>query len=67
MRIHMVKKISFEFDFYQQINIPLLKRILKIKWTNITDFQFNNNNYYILAYDMNQPVPPAANSCEFPE
>ncbi|MFM2369935.1 MAG: hypothetical protein RL619_2252, partial [Bacteroidota bacterium] len=28
----------------------------KLNWTIIGDFQFNNNNYFILAYDMNQPV-----------
>ena len=28
--------------------------IEKLKWSVIGDFQFNNNNYFILAYDMSQ-------------
>jgi hypothetical protein len=49
MRIHMVKT-PFEFDFYQQNQHPSTKaHTNKLKWTIIADFQFNNNNYYILA------------------
>ncbi len=38
-------------------NPPSLKEQTdKLKWTDISDFEFNNNNYYILAYDMNKPT-----------
>ncbi|PKH67565.1 GNAT family acetyltransferase [Flavobacterium sp. ALD4] len=68
MRIHMVKKYPLSLTFINKINIPSTKaHTEKLKWTIIADFQFNNNNYYILAYGMNQPVPRAANSCKFPE
>jgi hypothetical protein len=60
-------KHTFEFDFYQNQHPSTKAHTNKLKWTIIADFQFNNNNYYILAYDMSQRVPPATNSCEFPE
>jgi hypothetical protein len=51
MRIHMVKH-PLSLTFINKINIPSTKAHNKLKWTIIADFQFNNNNYYILAYDM---------------
>jgi hypothetical protein len=57
MRIHMMKKYPLSITFINKINKPSQKaHIEKLKWTVITDFQFNNNNYLMLAYDMNQPV-----------
>ena len=57
MRIHIVKKYPLSLTFINKINIPSLKaHIEKLKWTVIADFKFNNNEYYILAYDMNMPV-----------
>jgi hypothetical protein len=57
MRIHIVKKYPLSLTFINKINIPSLKaHIEKLKWTIISDFKFNNNEYYILAYDMNMPV-----------
>lgn len=57
MRIHVVKKYPLSITFINKINMPSQKaHIEKLKWTVITDFQFNNNNYLMLAYDMNQPV-----------
>lgn len=58
MRIHMVKKYPLALTFINKTNIPSTKaHTKKLNWTIIADFQFNNNNYFILAYDMNQPVP----------
>jgi hypothetical protein len=57
----MVKKHPLSLTFINQH--PSTKaHTNKLKWTIIADFQFNNNNYYILAYDMSQRVPPATNS-----
>jgi len=57
MRIHVVKKYPLSLTFINKTNAPSLKaHTEKLKWTIIADFQFNNNNYYILAYDMNKPV-----------
>jgi hypothetical protein len=67
MRIHLVKKYPLSLTFINKINIPSTKaHTEKLKWTIIADFIFNNNEYYILAYDMNQPVPSTTNSCKFP-
>jgi hypothetical protein len=67
MRIHLVKKYPLSLTFINKTNIPSTKaHTEKLKWTIIADFIFNNNEYYILAYDMNQPVPSTTNSCEFP-
>ena len=57
MRIHLVKKYPLSLTFINKTNIPSLKaHTEKLKWTIIADFEFNNNNYYILAYDMNIPT-----------
>lgn len=57
MRIHMVKKYPLSLTFINKTNIPSTKaHIEKLKWCIIDEFQFNNNNYFILAYDMSQPV-----------
>ena len=54
MRIHIVKKYSLSLTFINKTNIPSLKaHTEKLKWTIISDFQFNNNDYFILGYDMN--------------
>ncbi len=54
MRIHVVKKYPLSLTFINKTNAPSLKaHTEKLKWTIIGDFQFNNNNYFILAYDMN--------------
>jgi hypothetical protein len=53
MRIHVMKKYPLSLTFINKTNAPSLKaHIEKLKWTIIADFQFNNNNYFILAYDM---------------
>lgn len=57
MRIHLVKKYPLSLTFINKTNIPSLKaHTEKLKWTVLSDFQFNNNNYFILAYDINKPV-----------
>ncbi|RTY76749.1 MULTISPECIES: GNAT family acetyltransferase [unclassified Flavobacterium] len=57
MRTHMTQKYALGLTFINKINIPSMKaHTEKLKWTIIGDFQFNNNDYSILAYNMNQPV-----------
>ncbi len=57
MRIHMLKKYPLSLTFINKTNIPSTKaHTEKLQWTIISDFEFNNNNYYILAYDMKEPV-----------
>jgi hypothetical protein len=57
MRIHIVKKYPLSLTFINKTNVPSLKaHTEKLKWTIIADFEFNNNNYYILGYDMTMPV-----------
>jgi hypothetical protein len=54
MRKHMFQKYPLSLTFINKINIPSTKaHTEKLKWTIIGDFKFNNNEYFILAYDMN--------------
>lgn len=54
MRINVVKKYPLSLTFINKTNIPSYKaHTKKLKWTVIADFEFNNNDYFILAYDMN--------------
>ena len=55
MRINLSQKYPLSLTFINKINIPSTKaHTEKLKWTIISDFQFNTNDYYILAYDMKQ-------------
>ena len=55
MRIHMLKKYPLSLTFINKTNMPSQKaHTEKLHWTIIADFQFNNNNYFVLTYDMNQ-------------
>ena len=57
MRIQMLQKYPLSLTFINKINIPSAKaHTEKLNWTIISEFQFNNNEYFILAYDMNQAV-----------
>lgn len=57
MRAQMSQKYPLALTFINKINIPSAKaHTEKLKWTIIGDFEFNNNDYFILAYDMNQGV-----------
>jgi hypothetical protein len=57
MRTHMIEKYPLALTFINKINIPSTKaHTQKLNWSIISEFQFNNNDYYILAYDMNQAL-----------
>ncbi len=57
MRIHMLKKYPLALTFINKNNIPSTKaHVEKLKWIIIGDFHFNNNDYFILAYEMNKAV-----------
>ena len=57
MRINMQQKYPLALTFINKSNIPSTKaHIEKLNWTIISEFQFNNNDYFILAYDMTKPV-----------
>ncbi len=55
MRVNMAKKYPIAVTFINKINIPSYKaHTQKLDWKVISDFQFNNNKYYVLAMDMGQ-------------
>lgn len=57
MRIHMVANYPLALTFINKTNLPSFKaHTEKLAWEVIDVFQFNTNNYYILAYDMSQKV-----------
>jgi hypothetical protein len=57
MRINMVEKYALGLTFINKKNIPSLKaHTAKLNWTIISDFLFNNNEYFILAYDMTKVI-----------
>lgn len=57
MRSHIVDRYPLALTFINKKNTPSLKaHIEKLKWTVIGDFQFNNNDYFIMAYDMNKVI-----------
>lgn len=56
MRIHLMKRFPISITFINKTNMPSQKaHVEKLKWAIIGDFEFNNNNYFILGYDMSQP------------
>lgn len=57
MRVNMAEKFPLGVTFINKTNIPSTKaHTEKLNWTIISDFEFNNNKYHILAYDMQKPV-----------
>ncbi|UQD56026.1 GNAT family acetyltransferase [Flavobacterium sp. K5-23] len=57
MRSHIVARYPLALTFINKNNKPSLKaHTEKLKLTIIGDFQFNNNNYFVLAYDMKKPI-----------
>lgn len=57
MRVNMKSKYPLSLTFINKTNIPSRKaHTEKLKWEIIADFQFNSNDYLILAYDMNKSV-----------
>ncbi|NOU37825.1 MAG: GNAT family acetyltransferase [Ferruginibacter sp.] len=54
MRANISKKFPLGLTFINKINVPsLIAHTKKLKWCVVGNFQFNNNEYFILAYDMN--------------
>jgi hypothetical protein len=54
MRKNVVEKYPLSLTFINKINIPSFKaHTEKLNWNVIDEFQFNNNEYFVLAYDMN--------------
>ena len=57
MRINLKKRFTLSITFINKINIPSTKaHVEKLKWTIIYEFEFNNNQYYALAYDMKTKI-----------
>nr|WP_315172199.1 GNAT family N-acetyltransferase [uncultured Flavobacterium sp.] len=55
MRIQMKEKYPLSLTFINKTNIPSYKaHTEKLSWEVIDEFHFNNNSYYVLAYDMQQ-------------
>lgn len=53
MRIQMKEKYPLSLTFINKTNIPSYKaHTEKLAWKVIDEFHFNNNSYYVLAYDM---------------
>lgn len=53
MRVHLQIKYPLSLTFINQINLPSIKaHVDKLRWTIIGEFGFNNNRYFVLAYDM---------------
>lgn len=57
MRLEFVKKYPISITFINQLNaISTAAHTRKIGWKIIDEFEFNNNQYYGLAIDMNFSV-----------
>ena len=57
MRKHLLLKYPLSLTFINKINVPSTKaHTKKLHWSIISEFQFNDNEYYILAYDMKKSV-----------
>ena len=57
MRIQMMNKYPLSLTFINKINIPSFKaHTQKLAWQVIDEFHYNNNDYYVLAYEMQQKM-----------
>lgn len=57
MRMYMKDKYPLSLTFINKKNLPSFKaHTEKLHWKVIDEFQFNNNHYYVLAYEMQQKV-----------
>ncbi len=57
MRLELVKKYPLSITFINQVNKRSLNaHVHKLGWEVIDKFEFNNKNYYGLAFDMQQSV-----------
>ena len=55
MRIHLIKRYPLGVTFINKVNVRSFKvHVDKLHWKVIDEFDFNNNGYYILAYNMNK-------------
>jgi hypothetical protein len=55
MRINLQEKYPISITFINKINERSIKaHIDKLKWTVIDEFEFNNNNFLMLAFDMRE-------------
>jgi hypothetical protein len=65
MRLHMLLKFPLSLTFINKTNIPSFKaHTEKLRWKVIDEFQFNANEYYVLAYDMQEKKVPNEASSE---
>lgn len=57
MRKNMLERYPLSLTFINKKNIPSFKaHTEKLQWTVISEFQFNNNDYHILAYEMKKAI-----------
>lgn len=57
MRSNIIEQYPLALTFINKKNIPSLKaHTEKLQWSLISEFQFNNNDYFILAYDMKKVI-----------
>jgi hypothetical protein len=57
MRITLLKRYPLSITFINKINPRSLKaHVEKLNWTVIDEFEFNNNNYFMLAFDMKESL-----------
>ncbi|MEO9801771.1 MAG: GNAT family acetyltransferase [Reichenbachiella sp.] len=57
MRIDFVSKYPLAATFINQANPISTKAHLKLGWEIVDEFEYNENHYYGLAYDMSDEVP----------
>ena len=59
MRKEMVKSFPLSLTFINRTNIASLKaHTIKLNWKIVGEFEFNANEYCILAYDMSKSLLP---------
>lgn len=57
MRVHMLQHYPFGATFINKVNLRSLNaHVKKLGWKVIGEFQYNDKDYHILAYDMSKPV-----------
>jgi len=57
MRKYLEIRYPLSLTFINKINVPSTKaHTEKLQWSIIGEFEFNGNEYFILAYDMKKPV-----------
>lgn len=57
MRTEMVIRFPLALTFINKSNIPSLRaHTTKLNWSTIGDFEYNSNQYAILAYDMQESL-----------